>query len=135
MKIGTVPVNGHPPHLHVLCRTLEQLEAALACGVSSVIGEFRELDQSRDAVPMAHGSGAKIALAAPRIHKPADSAAWERLAGDQADGILVRNLASLAFFCRAGIPVVADFSLGAVNELSVAWLCRQGAGASPRPMI
>ena len=35
-----------------------------------------------------------------------------------ADGILVRNLAALCFFHDRGVPVVADFSLNASNELT-----------------
>ena len=32
----------NPKHFHVLCRSMEQLEAALDCGASSVIADFRE---------------------------------------------------------------------------------------------
>ena len=52
---------------------------------------------------------------------------FQRLADQQPDGLLVRNLAGLGFCGREGLPAVADFSLHAVNDLSFAWLCRQGA--------
>jgi putative protease len=43
------------------------------------------------------------------------------------DGILVRNFAGLLFFALERVPLVADFSLNATNELTVDFLRRQGA--------
>ena len=113
--------------LHVLCRSMEQLEAALDCGVTSVIADFRKLQQYGNAVRAAHLGGASILLAAPRIHKPGESAVFDELAEKKPDGLLVRNLAGLAFCRRKGLPAVADFSLNAANDLSVEWLHSQGA--------
>jgi U32 family peptidase len=115
------------PSLHVLCRSLNQLEAALDCGVSSVIAELREPADHGDAVQAAHRRGASILLAAPRIHKPGESGVFEQLAAQRPDGLLVRNLAGLAFCRSQGLPAVADFSLNAVNELTIDWLHAQGA--------
>jgi U32 family peptidase len=106
---------------------MEQLEAALDCGTSSVIAEFRESRRYGNAIRAAHLGGASILLVAPRIHKPGESGAFEQLAEQKPDGILVRNLAGLAFCRRKGLPAVADFSLNAVNDLSVEWLHAQGA--------
>ncbi len=72
-------------------------------------------------------AGAKILLATPRIHKPGESAVFVRLAESRPDGMLVRNLAGLAFFRQRDLPTVADFSLNAVNGLTVQWLHAQGA--------
>ncbi len=58
---------------------------------------------------------------------PNESAIFEQLAEQKPDGILVRNLAGLAFCRRKGLPAVADFSLNAANDLSVEWLHAQGA--------
>ena len=52
---------------------------------------------------------------------------FETIAGHKPDGVLARNPAALAFFAHQGLPVVADFSLNAANELTVAWLHDQGA--------
>jgi putative protease len=127
---------------------MEQLEAALDCGASSVIADFRQPHRYGNAVRAAHLGGASILLAAPRIHKPGEgtvpifvsakmglspsappsnSAVFEQLAEQKPDGILVRNLAGLAFCRHKGMPAVADFSLNAVNGLSVEWLHAQGA--------
>lgn len=45
----------------------------------------------------------------------------------QPDGVLVRNLGGLRFFTEAKIPIVADFSLNAANELTAELLKRRGA--------
>ena len=44
-----------------------------------------------------------------------------------ADAILVRNLAALRFFAAEGQRAIADFSLNATNELTVAHLIAEGA--------
>jgi putative protease len=44
-----------------------------------------------------------------------------------ADGILARNLAGLAFFAKQQVPVVADFSFNAANELTAGYLIEHGA--------
>jgi putative protease len=67
-------------------------------------------------------------LATPRIHKPGESEVLVRLSHCQPDGVLVRNLAALAFFRQTDLPTVADFSLNAVNGLTAQWLHLQGAG-------
>jgi putative protease len=106
---------------------MEQLEATLACGVSSVIVELADPSLYGDAVQSARAGGAAIMLAGPRIHRPGDFEILELLASQRPDGILARNLASLAFCRRKGMAAVADFSLMAVNELSVEWLHQEGA--------
>ncbi len=144
------------PRLHVLCRSMEQIEAALSCGITSVIADFQDLERCGDAVRAAHAAQATILLATPRIHKPGESicpplplgeghqnvspllsgegqgvrasTVFELLAAHRPDGLLVRNLAGLGFCRRSGLPAVADFSLNAANDLTVRWLHDQGAG-------
>jgi len=113
-----------PQHvqLHVLCRSLEQVEAVVACAPNSVMADFPDLRQYEEAVRIAHAAGAAILVATPRIHQPDDAPMFRLLAGCGADGILVRNLAGLWFFGQNGVPLVADFSLNATNELTVQWL-------------
>lgn len=115
-----------PPHLHVLCRSLEQIEAAMACGASSIIAELRDIRRCQDAVSLARNGGAAVWLAAPRIHRE-ESRALEFLVRQQADGLLVRNLAGLAFCRRERASFTADFSLNAVNELTAHALLALGA--------
>jgi putative protease len=115
------------PRLHVLCRSLVQLEAALAAGVRDIMVDFADIRQYGAAVPMAHDAGARILLATPRIQKPDEGGLLRELLRHGADGMLVRNLAGLAFYAEQGIACVADFSLNAANELTVDWLRRAGA--------
>jgi len=74
---------------------MEQIEATLACGISSVIVDFRDLGCCREAVRAVRAGGATAVLATPRIHKPGESDVFTLLAGCEPDGVLVRNLAGL----------------------------------------
>jgi putative protease len=115
------------PQIHVLARSLSQLQAVLECGVPSVMVDFQDIRQYREAVQYAHAAGAEILLATPRIQKPAEMGIFGALAKQGAEGILVRNLAGLAFYRELPLRRVADFSLNAANELSVQWLRDRGA--------
>jgi hypothetical protein len=115
------------PRLHVLCRSLAQLEAVLACGVRSVMVDFQDIRHYAAAVEAAHRSAATILLATPRIQKPGELGIFRVLKRHGADGILVRNLAGLGYYAGQGVPAVADFSLNATNELTAQWLIQRGA--------
>ncbi len=119
-------VQAGAPELHVHCRSLVQLDAVLAAGVKSLQVDFADIRHYGPAVERAHAAGATILLATPRIQKPDEMGIFRVLLRHQADGILVRNLAGLAFYAERQVPVVADFSLNATNELTVDWLL--GAG-------
>ena len=117
------------PAISALCRTLEQAEAALEADAAVLYLEYadikayeasierlRELDPTRP-----------LYLATPRIQKPGEAPIFRFLARLGADGLLVRNAGGLAYCARWGVPFVADFSMNAANELSVAWLLAKGA--------
>ncbi len=106
---------------------MDQLDAAIDGGAASVIADFQDPRLYGEAVRAARAGGAEISLASPRIHQPGESETLDLLADARPDGILARNLAALAFSRRMGLPAVADFSLNAVNDLSVEWLHVQGA--------
>ncbi len=113
--------------LHVLCRSLEQLPAVLDSGVRSVMVDFQDIRQYAEAVALAHDSAAEITIATPRIQKPDEMGILRVMKRHGADGILVRNFAGLLFFAEQQVPLVADFSLNATNELTVEALLRHGA--------
>ena len=115
------------PVWHVLCRELKQVEEVLALGVKSIVADFAELHRCAHAVRMAREHHAEIFLATPRIQKPGEEAHFARLADAEPDGLLVRNLGGAAFCAQRRIPFVADMSLNAVNEWTVAWLHELGA--------
>ncbi len=114
------------PTLHVLCRSLSQLEWVLADGVRDTYVDFHDIRQYREAVEMAHGAGATITLASLRIQKPGEMGLFQAMAKHPADGWLVRNLAALRFAKERQIPAVGDFSLNVTNPLTAEWLVGQG---------
>jgi len=111
----------------VLCRSLAQLQHVLDNDVPGVLVDFADIRQYAEAVRMAHGAGAAVAVATPRIQKPGEMGLFRVLLRPAADAILVRNLAGLAFFADHGVPTLADFSLNATNELTFEFL--RGLGA------
>ena len=113
--------------MHVLCRSLAQLQAVVDCGANSVLADLQDIRQYADAVPLAHAAGATILIATPRIQKPDEMGMLRVLLRHGADGILVRNFAGLELYAAAGVPMVADFSLNATNELTVERLRAAGA--------
>ena len=115
------------PSCHFLCRELDQVEEVLALGVKSIIGDFAELHRCAHAVRMAREKGAEIFLATPRIQKLGEDVHFARIAEAKPDGLLVRNLGGASFCAQRQIPFVADMSLGAVNQWTVAWLHELGA--------
>jgi putative protease len=117
----------HASQLHVLCRSLQQLRAVLACDVENVYVDFQDIREYGEAVRLAHEADAAIFLATPRIQKPAEGPLFKHLLRHGADGILARNLGALVFFSDRQIPIVADFSLNAANELTVHLIRERGA--------
>lgn len=115
------------PSLAVLCRSIEQVAATLNAGCDELIVDLADLSDWVEAARLCRQAKADWLAAVPRIHKPGESPLIERLIELQPDGVVARNLASLAMAASRGANVVADYSLNAVNELSVAWLAEQGA--------
>jgi U32 family peptidase len=115
------------PELHVLCRTLEQLDAVVAEGQRRVYADFQDIREFGRAVEAAHAAGASIFLATPRIEKPGEKGIFRAILRHGADGVLVRNLGGLVFFREQDIPLVADFSLNTANELTAQLLIEEGA--------
>ena len=121
------------PRLQILCRTLAQLAAVAAQhgpeskSGSLVYADFQDIREYREAVRIAHDNGRTIYLATPRIQKPDELGLFHAIGKHGADGILVRNLAGLRFYTQREIPVVADYSLNATNELTTEFLLQQGA--------
>jgi putative protease len=120
------PRNRLHPTLSILSRSLPQLRELLAAGATNLYADFADIREYRDAVAAAREHNATIVLATPRIQKPDEMGIFNALAKHNADGILVRNLSGLRFYRERGIPVIADFSLNAANELTSQYLIEQG---------
>jgi U32 family peptidase len=115
------------PALRVLCRSLVQLQHVLEAGVTSVMVDFQDIREYRQAVEVVHAASAEIFIATPRIQKPGEMGIFKALQKHGADGILVRNFAGLRYYLSAGGRVVADFSLNIANDLTAQFLMDQGA--------
>jgi putative protease len=128
---GTVPLSvrgtAQQPTLRVLCRTLEQLDAAARCGIHNLFVDFQDIRDYRLAVEAANRHGATVYLAAPRIQKPGETGIFRAMAKHGAHGFLVRNLAGLAYCAEHEIPFACDFSLNAANQWTVEYLRSRGA--------
>jgi len=115
--------------LSVLCRRTEQIESAVALGISTIYADYQDVKRYAEAVAAVGRSSrpAAIYLATPRIEKPGEANLFGYLAKQGADGILVRNAGGISYCSQRGIPFVADFSLNAANPLTVDLLKSRGA--------
>jgi len=121
-----------PPALAMLCRTEEQLVAAMERRslLSRITLDFEDIRRFSTAVARYRESapdGPPLFLATPRIQKPGEEGMFRLIERAEPDGILVRNPGGLSWFTERGWRTQADFSLNAANPVSVAFLLRQGA--------
>ncbi len=114
------------PTIHVLARTVNLVRLLLERGIRHLYADFQDIRQYKVAVQLAHAADATIYLATPRIQKPAEASIFRVLERHGADGMLVRNLGGLLHYHRAGVPLVADFSLNCTNELTAQILRAHG---------
>ncbi|HYF37554.1 MAG TPA: DUF3656 domain-containing protein, partial [Prosthecobacter sp.] len=115
------------PQLHVLCRSSDQIEAALACGITHLYLDFEDVRLYGDSVQRIrdHG-GAEVFLATPRIQKSGEAGFFKLIHRANPHGVLIRNLGAIAFFRDAGIPITGDFSLNVANPLTADFLKQTG---------
>ena len=119
--------------LIVLVRNLDQLEAALKCGIATVYCEFEDSKKYRDAVMLfgtargcsvdRPGQRAGIFVAPPRIFKMGEEWILNQVRSANADGYLVRNYDHLKFF--ADSRCIGDFSLNIANRLTAEYFKNQ----------
>jgi len=91
--------------LAVLCRTLDQIAAALRMGVSEIYADFEDIRRYKDAVEAVRARGyradaapAQIFLATPRIQKAGEQGFFKLIENAKPDGVLIRNLGALDYF-------------------------------------
>ncbi|MDR0871789.1 MAG: U32 family peptidase [Planctomycetaceae bacterium] len=124
-EIDSVPNNGHSPFVHWLIRNpqtfhnTEELEKVFAVS-KSVYVELHDFSEYRDAKERLEtaSTACEFVIVLPRIIKPGENRVLKRLANLEPDAVVVRNLEELAFFRERKIPMIADFSLNAVNRLA-----------------
>jgi len=126
------PAQPPPPKgLFVLCRTLEQAEAAINAGADGVYLDFLELVGTGAAVRSLRATfpKANIGVAPPRIRKPGEEKIDRYLASLEADVVLVRGLGALRDGGSSKAMRIADFSLNVTNRLSAAEVLSRGVSA------
>lgn len=116
------------PELSVLCRSMEQVKAAVEHGITMIYADFEFIKQFAEAVQWvrAEGAGARIALATPRIHMPGETGYFRNIWKLEPDAVLVRNTGALQYFTRhmrqhpqGHQPLlIGDYSLNIANRIA-----------------
>jgi putative protease len=118
------------PVLSVLCRSSEQIEAALQCGVKTIYADFEDIRRYADAVAQARAQGsAQIYLATPRIQKAGEQGFFKLIENAKPDGVLIRNLGAIAHFADSSLRKIGDFSLNVANPLTAQHFIAKGLDA------
>ncbi|WP_083636933.1 U32 family peptidase [Leptolyngbya sp. 'hensonii'] len=113
-------------HLHLLVRTPEQLEAALAERPASITLDYLELYGLRPDVERVRSAEITVRVASPRILKPNEQRILRFLLSLDC-ALLVRSGGLLqALQSEAHPPLIGDFSLNAANVLSAATFLELG---------
>ena len=116
------------PRLSVLCRSIPQIEAALLCGVETILADFEDIRRYKDAVGLVRGRPADTAilLATPRIQKAGEQGFFKLIESAAPDGVLVRNLGAIDYFRDSPLRRIGDFSLNVANPLTAQLLMAEG---------
>ena len=121
------PVASDSPTLMVLCRTREQLGAALECGVATVAVDYEDIRRYNEAVPTVRDAGAaQIFLATPRIQKAGEEGFFKLIENAAPDGVLIRNVGGISYFSQSPLRRIGDYSLNVANPVSASVFRRMG---------
>ena len=111
------------PQLSCLCRSMDQLDAALECGVPMIYCDFEDPRRYKEAVALSPA----VILATPRIIKPGEEGYLKLIERADPRGLLLRNLAALNYYKhRSDLIQVGDFSLNVANPLTAKLLMEHG---------
>jgi len=122
--LPSAPPPASDARLSVLCRTMEQVEAAVAHGgVETIYTDFEDVRRHADArrlVPRRAEGGPRFVPATLRIVKPGEAGFVRTLLRAEPDALLVRNLASWTILRQEapGLELLGDYSLNISNELT-----------------
>lgn len=113
--------------LTVLCRTLEQVQAAVETDAAMIYADFEFIKQFPDAIAVCRAAGKPIALATPRIHMPGENGYHRNILKLAPDAVLVRNTGALYFYLKERMEnpgakhptLIGDFSLNVANHKTV----------------
>ena len=117
--------------LHLLVRTPEQLDAAIAIRPASITLDYLDLYGLRPSVERVKASGIAARVASPRVLKPGESRILNFLLSLECQ-ILVRSTGILHALREKEHPfLIGDFSLNAANSLSAAEYLKLVARLTP----
>jgi len=113
------------PALHVLVRSLDQLQALIEQGdrlpIAGVVADLDQPAELKTAVALGRGLWPEgMRLAGPRITRPDERWTLEPLIRAEPDGYLVRNADQLELLSPLA-PCIGDFSLNTANPLTHRW--------------
>jgi putative protease len=115
-----------PPHLHLLVRTSEQLDAAIVLRPASITLDYLDLYGLRPSLDRIRGAGLVARVASPRVLKPGEQRVVDFLLGCGCP-ILVRPAGLLhALREREHPALIGDFSLNAANAITASELLGLG---------
>jgi putative protease len=114
------------PELHLLVRTPEQLEAAIAFRPASLTLDYLDLYGLRPSLARVRDAGLEPRIASPRVLKPGEERIADFLLSCECP-ILARSAGLLhALRQREHRELIADFSLNAANAISARELFELG---------
>jgi U32 family peptidase len=119
------------PTVTLLCRSREQVEAALAIPqVEEIAVDFLEVKGLGEALEAIQATGRRAVAVTPRVLKPKEEGIRSFVLGLGADAILVRSLGLLHSLIsekdQAVPPLFGDFSLNAANRRTARLLFAAG---------
>jgi len=121
-----MPESAEAPRVHVLLRTAEQLEAAIAARPASITLDYLDLYGLKPSVELVRAAGIEVRVASPRILKPGEERIADFLIRLDCP-ILVRPAGLLdRLHTEAKHALTGDFSLNAANALTARTLLDMG---------
>lgn len=116
------------PRLSVLCRSMDQVAAAIKSSATIIYCDFEDPRRYKDAVAVVRAavSGQRIFLATPRIQKPTETGYFRLIEKAAPDGVLIRNAGAIIHFAKSSLAKVGDFSLNVSNPVTAQLLMDNG---------
>ena len=123
------PAGSGAVRLHLLVRTAEQLDAALAIALApaSITLDYLDLYGLRPSLDRVKAAGIEARVASPRVLKPGEQRIADFLLRCESP-ILVRSAGLLHALGSGSVRLDGDFSLNAANAISADMLLRMGLG-------
>lgn len=124
--VQATPSLSNTPQLHILVRTPEQLQAAIAAKPDSITLDYLELYGLKPAVELVQAHGITVRVASPRVLKPSEQRIIHFLLKLGCE-IVVRSTGLLEALRQEQHPaLIGDFSLNAANSITANTLLELG---------